>query len=137
MEDLKVVTFLGIHVDLPSPYPQVTLREVATPWRELRIEIGFPEAISISRAWKRIDSPRPLTHDLWAQMLRKLNIMVEVVRITDYNEGIFYSEIELQTRDGSLKMQCRPSDAFGLALRQDITVPILVADSIFDIAKRN
>ena len=134
MADLKVVTFLGIHVDLPSPHPQVALREVASPWRELRIEVAYPEAISISRAWKRIPSVRPLSHDIWCEMLTKLNVTLEVVRIIRQEHGVFYSEMEFMTRDGNLIIDCRPSDAFAMALRQNLTVPILVGDDIFPVS---
>ncbi|HUY86874.1 MAG TPA: bifunctional nuclease family protein [Acidimicrobiales bacterium] len=132
--ELRVMNLVGVNVELPSAYPEVVMREVGEPWRELRFPIGYAEGMAIALAWRRIPTVRPTTHEVWAETLRQLNATIEVIRITSFEGGIYYAEIVLSGASGSVTIQCRPSDAIAISLRQDFSVPILVAESILSVA---
>ncbi|CAM4260728.1 hypothetical protein EWU23_01585 [Cytophagaceae bacterium 50C-KIRBA] len=81
------------------------------------IVIGNQEAQAISVYLEQIQTSRPLTHDLFIQMIEKSNLDLNRVLITDFKEGIFYAQIEFY-QDGTLiELDARPSDSIALALR--------------------
>lgn len=98
--------------------------------RKLPIIIGSTEAQSIAMAMeKEIDSPRPLTHDLFVDFCKKLDARVLSVVIYKFEEGIFYSNIIFEDRDKALyELDSRTSDAVALGLRFD--APIYVYEDI-------
>ena len=76
--------------------------------------------------------PRPLTHDLLASVIARLQGRLAHVIITELRANIFYAKLVL-TRNGSvLEVDSRPSDAIALALRTD--VPVYVDESVLQRA---
>jgi bifunctional DNase/RNase len=129
----RPVKVIEVKVDLPEVYPVILFQEIEPPYRTLRFSIGTSEAISISMALKKISAPRPLTHDLFADVLKEFEIMVETVRITGKKDGNYRCELVLSNaRFGNKIIDCRPSDGIALALRQQMYVPIVVEESLFD-----
>ena len=100
--------------------------------RILPIWIGSQEATSIFVAVEGAETPRPLAHDLMKTLLQTVGAEVERVEVTKIEEGTFYAEITLRTREGRRILDSRPSDAIALAARVD--APIWVADEVFDEA---
>ncbi len=100
--------------------------------RILPIWIGSQEATSIFIAVEGAETPRPLAHDLMKSLLQTVGAEVERVEVTKIEEGTFYAEITLRTREGRRILDSRPSDAIALAARVD--APIWVADEVFDEA---
>ncbi len=100
--------------------------------RILPIWIGSQEATSIFIAVEGAETPRPLAHDLMKSLLQVVGARVERVEVTKIEEGTFYAEITLLTREGRRILDSRPSDAIALAARVD--APIWVADEVFDEA---
>ncbi|NLI17190.1 MAG: bifunctional nuclease family protein [Actinomycetales bacterium] len=94
----------------------------------LPIWIGPQEATSILMAIQGDTPPRPMTHDLMKTILDDLGAAVERVEITRIEDGTFYAEITLRTRDGVLTLDARPSDSIALATRAG--APIWVADDV-------
>ena len=127
---LKVVNLVGVSVELPSPHPVVVLREVESPWREIRMSIGYSEGIAITYAWRRLPSPRPLTHEVWVDILNQFNISLEVIRIKSVVGSVYFAEMVLVGGKKTFTVPCRPTDAITLALRQEYSVPILAAESV-------
>ena len=66
MIELELV---AVRVELPSNTPVLVLRELAGRRRQLAIFIGNPEATAIAFALEGVDTPRPLTHDLFCDVL--------------------------------------------------------------------
>ncbi len=127
------VTLIGVRVEVPSNQPIVLLREVDGP-RYLPIFIGSPEATAIVYALQGMETPRPMTHDLFVTVMGDFDVTLVQVSITALSEGTFYAELEL-VRDGvTERISARPSDAIALAVRLGDDVPILVAESVFDEA---
>lgn len=131
---MRRMSFSSIEVELPSTNPVVVLQEADLPYRQLRITIGLPEGVAIAYAWREIETPKPLTHELFARVLETFGVTVEVIRITGVEGTSFSGEIVLAGRSGPRVVDCRPSDAIALALRQKVAVPIMVTDEVMDRA---
>ena len=97
--------------------------------RILPIFIGEREAMAIEMAIEGVKPERPLTHDLFAETLKRLKVKLKRVVITDLKNDIFYARLELKTKRGILKVDSRPSDAIALALR--LKAPIYVDEKVF------
>lgn len=119
---------VGVRVEMPSQQPIVLLRERAGE-RYLPIWIGANEASAIAFAQQGVVPARPLTHDLFRDVLQALGRPVQQVRITDLRDGVFYAELVF---DGGVVVSARPSDAIALALR--LGTPIVGAASVLEEA---
>ncbi len=132
---MRPVELVDISVDLPATYPVVVLRELDPPYRELRFALGLPEGAAIAYAWRSMTTPRPLTHDLFATVLERFEISLELVSIVAVEGRTFFAEVTFRgSQPGSQTIECRPSDALALALRQRLPVPIVVAEDVLDCA---
>jgi uncharacterized protein len=98
---------------MPSSQPIVLLREVAGE-RYLPIWIGAAEASAIAFAQQGMEPPRPLTHDLFAEVIRTLGHRLSQVRIVNLTDGVFEAVLVF---DDSTEISARPSDSIALALR--------------------
>lgn len=130
-ERWRLTVVAGVHMELPGMHPEVVLRETVSPYRELRIPVGFAEGTAIAYAWRHISTPRPLTHELVTDLLSAHQVSIEGVRITERHGQIFYAELETMGPRGRRVVPCRPSDAIALVLRRPLPTPLLVADEVF------
>ncbi len=128
------VSFTRVELDLPSTNPTIVLQELDLPFRELRITIGSAEGIAIAYAAKGIETPRPLTHELFAKVLETFGLSLDVARITAVRGSSFSAELVISGPNGSRVIACRPSDAVALVLRQRLMVPIMAAAEVLDLA---
>ncbi|HUZ42144.1 MAG TPA: bifunctional nuclease family protein [Acidimicrobiales bacterium] len=126
----NVMSVESVLYDLSDSSPMVHLIEEATPYRYLAIPIALTEAVALHHALDKIDGRRPGTHELAAEVLRRLNADVVAARITRYDGGVFYAELELMTPRGREVFDCRTSDALILATRQGVRAPVLCAESV-------
>lgn len=124
------LAFAGVELVLPDTNPVLVLQELEIPYRELRVPIGMPEGVAIAYAWRGIATPRPLTHELLASVMRAFGITLEVVRITEVRGSSYSAEISLNGRPGPRTVGCRLSDGVALALRQPLPVPIMAAAAV-------
>lgn len=119
----------GIGIDQQNN-PLVLLRD-ETRRTFIPIWIGLSEAVSIQMQLDDRPSPRPMTHDLMAGILRELDVRLVKVTVNDVEEMIFYASLHLQFGDDQSNVQqldARPSDAIALALRADCG--IFVSESV-------
>ena len=104
--------------------------------RKLPIVIGAFEAQSIAIALeKEINSPRPLTHDLFKNFADRFNITVKQVIIHKLVDGVFYSSLICERDNIEEIIDARTSDAIALALR--FNAPIFTYKNILDKAGIN
>ncbi len=123
---------VGVRVELPANQPIVLLKE-REGTRYLPIWIGAVEATAIAFALQGVETPRPLTHDLFVDVLGELSVELVAVHVTALRDGTFYAELKL-LRDGEPHtVSARPSDAIALAARLG-EVPILSAEEVLDEA---
>ncbi len=102
---------------MPANTPMLLLRESDGRHRLLPIYIGSPEASAIHYALEGVDPPRPLTHDLFLNVLGELGATVTRVVVTEMRDRTYFAELHLETASGSKIISARPSDAIALAVR--------------------
>jgi bifunctional DNase/RNase len=99
--------------------------------RQFPMICGIFEATALDRTLKGLPAPRPLTHDTWAATVVALGGQVRDVLVNDLREYIYYTAVRIRQRGDVVAVDCRPSDAFVLALK--CGVPILVAERVLEM----
>lgn len=122
----------GLVLDPATQAPIVVLKDESGQIT-LPIWIGIAEATSIASAIKQVAMARPLTHDLFYDLLLELGITVQRVVITELKDSTYFSELVLGQGDKMLILDARPSDAIAMALRA--TAPIYVSQAVLDQAR--
>jgi bifunctional DNase/RNase len=85
--------------------------------RYLPIWIGPWEASAIAMKLQGLTPDRPLTHDLFAAALERLDTRVDRVVISALAEETFHARLFLEQGGRTVEMDARPSDALALAVR--------------------
>jgi bifunctional DNase/RNase len=129
------LSLVGVRVEVPTNQPIVLLREEEGQ-RYLPIFIGPPEATAIVYALQGMETPRPMTHDLFKTVLDDMAVRLERVEITELHDGTFFAEIEIGGENGepNRRISSRPSDAIALAVRYPEQVPIFADEAVLDEA---
>jgi bifunctional DNase/RNase len=96
--------------------------------RVFPIVIGIFEATSIDRRVKRINAPRPLTHDLITNVVESLGAEIRDIFINELREHTYYAKLRIHKDGEIIEIDCRPSDAIALAVTA--SVPIYVAEDV-------
>ena len=113
---------IPVNVDKISYHPSsrsyaVLLKEEKSE-KVLPILVGSFEAQSIALALEVVETPRPLTHDLICEMIKKIDAKLISVNISKLNDGVFYAKLKLKgLKFGIKQIDSRPSDAISIALR--------------------
>jgi hypothetical protein len=128
----RVMEVEDVALDLPAQYPSVTLIETEPPMRSLVFPVGLPEGTAMSQALRRIPGRRPMTHELFMEVLQRAHIDVVSVRLTGREEGNLLAELDLMTPAGRELIDCRPSDGLVLALRMLVPAPVLVDERLLE-----
>lgn len=124
---------VGVRVQLPTNTPILLLRETVGARRVVPIYIGGPEAHAIDLALSGTPMARPMTHDLFAEVLDSLGAVLERVVVTELRGGTFYAELYLRDTSGGVQtISARPSDAVALAVRTGS--PIFAEEALIDEA---
>jgi bifunctional DNase/RNase len=126
----RVMSAESVTYDLADASPQVHLMESEAPYRFLSIPIALPEAQALRQAMENVAGRRPGTHELAAEILARLQADVVAARITRFENGVFFAELDLMSPRGREVLDCRTSDAIILALRQRVVAPILCAEEV-------
>jgi len=125
------LSLVSCSLDLPMTRPVVVLQEVDEPYRELEIPVGLPEGVAISQAWRRVTVRRPPTHELFADVLARFEVEIEVLRIVALQGQVYLAELVLRAPGrGREVVPCRVSDGLALILRQPCPVPITVDERV-------
>jgi len=83
----------------------------------LPIYIGLFEAMSIHSALNNEIPPRPLTHDLFVELLKQFDVSLKALVIDALEDGVFYATMVLFKDHHELKIDCRPSDGIAIGIR--------------------
>src|SRR6202040_249383 len=122
----------GLMMDPVTNMPIVVLKDVQGQ-AILPIWVGVYEANAIALEIEKVQTPRPMTHDLLKNVLLGLEVRVQKVVVNDLKDDTFYALIWVE-RDGEMMtIDSRPSDALALALRVDC--PIFVEDIVLKNSK--
>jgi bifunctional DNase/RNase len=121
MIEMKVA---GIALDAISRNPVVLLRDT-TERRALPIYIGQDQAKSIISALENQPAPRPLTHDLFINLLDDWDMSLERVVIHALRDNTFFALLTLSDGEKRKELDARPSDAIAIALRTDASIWVM------------
>lgn len=100
--------------------------------RRLPVVIGMFEAQAIAIELENIPPSRPLTHDLFKNVLEELNISLVEIIINDLKEGVFYAQLVCELNEKQVVIDSRTSDAVALAVR--FNCPIYTYEFIMEEA---
>ncbi|PRX98752.1 bifunctional nuclease family protein [Allonocardiopsis opalescens] len=125
---MKHMEVVGVRVELPSNQPIVLLKETSGD-RYLPIWIGAVEATAIAFELRGERPTRPLTHDLFKNVLDALDVQLTAVNITALEDSVFYAELVFSN---GVEVSARPSDSIALALRTG--APIYARPEVLDEA---
>jgi hypothetical protein len=114
-------------MDPVTNMPIVVLRDTQGS-AVLPIWVGIFEANAIALEIEKVQTPRPMTHDLLRNVLLGLEARVQRVVVSELKEDTFYALIWIERDGQTFSIDSRPSDALALALRVDC--PIFVEDSV-------
>jgi bifunctional DNase/RNase len=93
------------------------------------IIIGAAETLSIKKGLGEVDFPRPLTHDLFVDVLEALGAAVEKITIDALVSNTYTATVYVKDREGRVHtLDSRPSDAVAIAVR--VNAPIYIADTL-------
>ena len=121
----------SIRVSLINQSRLVVLREKDSA-RFLSIWIGAFEADAITIGLQEADVPRPLTHSLVGNIIAQLGARLKHILINDLRGDTFFAELHLETEEGDVKVDARPSDAIAVAVRSQ--VPLFVSEEVMESA---
>ena len=126
---MQEMVIYGVSVEVGNKQPIVLLKTVDGN-KFLPIWIGHPEATAIVMKLQGTPMPRPMTHDLFTDMLAQLDAHVVRITVTELRENTFYARITVQQDGSEIEVDSRPSDAIALAVRAD--APIFAADQVIE-----
>jgi bifunctional DNase/RNase len=122
--DLRRIIISEIHEQ------QVILLREVDGERSFSIMIGIFEATSIDRRVKKLPSPRPLTHDLVANVIESLGGELRDIYISELRDHTYFAKLRIRQNGELVQIDCRPSDAIALAVTAK--VPIYVNEEVLD-----
>ena len=131
--DTAVEMFVGGLVLDPATQAPIVVLKDESGQVTLPIWIGIAEATSIASAIKQVTMARPLTHDLFYELLLELGMTVQRIMITELRDSTYFAELVLGQGERALILDSRPSDAIAMALRA--SAPIYVARHVLDQAQ--
>jgi len=100
--------------------------------RYLPIYIGQPEATNITLLLQGVKYVRPLTYDLFNNILIETGARVMSISVTELKDTTFYAEVLLKVGDSERRVDARPSDAIALAIKT--RAPIFVDSKVMNTA---
>jgi len=100
--------------------------------RYLPVWIGPAESDAIAIALQETEVPRPLTHDMVCKVIEAFGGKVAKVVIDGLTGETYEATLVIAAGDKALEIDCRPSDAIGVAVRAG--APILVEEDVLEKA---
>lgn len=122
----------GLMMDPVTNMPIVVLKD-ARGSAILPIWVGIYEANAIALEIEKVQTPRPMTHDLLRNLLLGLEVRVHKVVVSELKDDTFFALIWMERNGQMISMDSRPSDALALALRVDC--PIYVEETVLKSSK--
>jgi bifunctional DNase/RNase len=122
----------GLMMDPVTNMPIVVLKD-ARGSAILPIWVGIYEANAIALEIEKVQTPRPMTHDLLRNLLLGLEVRVHKVVVSELKDDTFFALIWMERNGQMMSMDSRPSDALALALRVDC--PIYVEETVLKSSK--
>ncbi len=123
----KPMIVSGLTVDPITNSPIVILKEIDGE-ETLPIWIGLLEATAIASELEGIKFSRPMTHDLFRDLMEMVDVKIQKIEVCDLKNNTYYALIHFRHGGKDMSIDARPSDALALSLR--VKAPIFVADEV-------
>ena len=127
--DLAEVVVVRVEIDPEEKAQKVVLQEKEGR-RFIPIFIALPEAEAIQRVLEAHTTPRPMTHDLAANLVGALGGKLERV-VIELEDRTFVATLVIKKGLGTVQMDSRASDALALALRTKSS--IFVSETLLNL----
>jgi hypothetical protein len=118
---MREMTLYGVSFEPIGKQPIVLLK-TADDDKFVPIWIGHPEAAAILMKLQGASPPRPMTHDLFADVVSELQGEIVRVTVTELRENTYYARITIVQDGREVEIDSRPSDAIALAVRCDAQI---------------
>jgi uncharacterized protein len=119
----------GLTIDPITNTPIVILKDLQES-KAIPIWIGLFEASAIATELEKVVFSRPMTHDLFNECLKALDVTVNKIVLADIRNNTFFANIYLSKEGQNFTIDARPSDAIALALRA--RAPIFVDENVIE-----
>lgn len=126
MKEFKIFSLMLI----PMPAQYVVYLEEVGGTRLIPIWIGVNEGNAIVYKLQDENLPRPMTHDLMADILQTLDLRIEKITVSDLKDNTYYAVIDMWQGNNNYSIDSRPSDAIALSVRMES--PIYVSQTVLD-----
>lgn len=126
-------TLARIILNTTHSVQHIVLQEVGGR-RHFPIQIGEAETGAIYRRAMKREHPRPLTHDLLDRVIAGMGGSLKAVEICDLKEHTYYANLVIETADGPVRIDARPSDAIALMVGANVDLLVderRVLDAMF------
>ena len=100
--------------------------------RHLPMWVDGAQADAIATGLQEASSSKPLTHDFICSIISKLGAVLKYVVVDELTEETFHAKAILEREGNVIEIDCRPSDAFALAVRAG--TPIFVTEELLQEA---
>src|SRR5437588_12624540 len=107
----------GLMMDPVTNMPIVVLKDVQGQ-AILPIWVGVYEANAIALEIEKVQTPRPMTHDLLKNVLLGLEVRVQKIVVNDLKDDTFYALIWVEREVQMTTIDSRLSDGLSLACRR-------------------
>lgn len=130
MAETMMINIREIYIESdPNRGNMVILKEEPDGERFFLMFVGDSEFAAIAKEKGLVDPKRPLTHDLYLNILEKAGVEFQRVEIYEMREETYYANVFFRANGADRSVDSRPSDAVALALNRRI--PILVNQDLF------
>ena len=129
MSEQIEVQLMGLILDPVSKMPVMLLKPENLE-KIIPIWIGISEANSITIELEKIESPRPMTHDLINLLIDEFHFKVNKVIISEILDKTYYAQLHIGNGVDSKILDCRPSDAVAIALKSE--AKIFISDQVYE-----
>ena len=130
MSDKGMVEIGWVHLDSDANMGKmVVLKQAAEDERYFLMFVGNAEFAAIAKEKGMVQSPRPVTHELYLSILDKVQVDFLRVEIHSLRQDTYYANVVIRVNGAEHAIDSRPSDAVALALNRGIS--IMVAEELF------
>jgi len=85
--------------------------------RILPIVIGIMEVTAIKMKISGVNTPRPMTHDLFCNAISQIGARIDSIVITKLENNTFFAKLVISVDSRTVEIDARPSDSIAIAIR--------------------
>jgi bifunctional DNase/RNase len=120
--------FIQMDIEKMVAAGQLTAVQLKSGCSELSFYISPDQAYAISDGMSKVTKFRPMTHDVFVDVIEGFEIKPIMVKVTKLSDDTYFAELVLHRWNRFLIVDMRPSDALAIAVRTSI--PIYVNEKL-------